>query len=834
MSNLVLGIKLKADGSGLVGELKNAKGEITKFGNASDRTSIQTRRLSTTSLAASNASGQLGRSISGVLSPVRLLAGGFAALIATMGVSQLIKMTDTMTGLQNQLKLVTGSSDELRNTQALLLTVSNDTYSSVVETTNLYAKLFRATRTLKTGQKDLLDVTRAINQSFIISGSSQQEAAGSTRQLAQALASGTFRGDEFNSVAEQAPRLMQALKDETGKTTGELRKMAEQGQLTSELVIRALTHQSDVINKEFGKIRPTMGQAATVIENNVLTVIDSFNKMTKASKDIGDGLIWVADQFKKLNEFIASGKMDGYLKAIAGQWRAWSDDVTDSVKITSDYLNDPNNYQKQMLQLSAWTNKTLKDLGNAFVNFPTNVRAMVKILAVELANLAVIGSAYAESFGRVIGVQLAYLPTIGAENIVAFGQVIGVQMGKIVHKMGIYGNEILDQLNIFDGDSFDINAALAAADKIGVGMTNQILSQKDKQLAANRKVRDDTVAGYLHEAEVKIAASKTARASTISDIMNERQAALDSFEKQIAAANLLKTIKTTPAANDSKGSDPATQKDEIADPLGKALTDKQLQTLRDSLTAKEDLLKAHHDRRRDLIADAWQNEQITDEQALALQAANHKKYQDELEAMETARSNMILSSGAQTFDALAGLAKTFGGEQSKAYKTLFAVSKGFAIAQGVMNLSLALSNAAAATPWYMAIPAMANAAATGASLIANIKGATLQGQAHGGLEKNTREGTWWLRNDEMVLNPTQRRSFEGLVAANENGGMSGKGGNSYQFNPNINIDAKGAQPGMEAAIESRVRAALEEYDATLQQDFASNGPRSQMLSGRAA
>jgi len=182
---------------------------------------------------------------------------------------------------------------------------------------------------------------------------------------------------------------------------------------------------------------------------------------------------------------------------------------------------------------------------------------------------------------------------------------------------------------------------------------------------------------------------------------------------------------------------------------------------------------------------------------------------------------------------LAGLAKTFGGEQSTAYKAMYAVQKGFAIAQGILNLTTAISNASA-LPFPANIPAMAQAAATGASLVSTLKGAQYQGQAHDGLARvpNSNEGTYLLRKDEMVLNPKQRENFEQVVE-NTSGGASAAG-NVYNFNPQINIDATNATPGMEDKINQQVNNALKEFDGELRRDFSNNGMRAQMLSGRAA
>lgn len=142
-----------------------------------------------------------------------------------------------------------------------------------------------------------------------------------------------------------------------------------------------------------------------------------------------------------------------------------------------------------------------------------------------------------------------------------------------------------------------------------------------------------------------------------------------------------------------------------------------------------------------------------------------RKAEQERFALQMQNANILLGSSSQMFDGLAGLAEAYGGKQSAAYRTLFAISKGFAVAQAGLNLALAISNASAAQPWYMAIPAIAQATAQGASVIASLKSTSYQGQAHDGIDRVPRsnEGTWLLKANEMVLNPAQADNFRWMV-----------------------------------------------------------------------
>jgi len=198
MSEIVTGIRLRGDASGLVSETQRARTAQEKFTNTTRQSGNQAQRTSAQVAGLSAAKGQLTANIRTMFSPVNLLTGGIAGLIAAMGIGDVIRFSDEMKRLDNQLKLVTASDKERFALQKQLLQLSNRSYSAITTTTEIYAKMARATQELGVNEEQLLAVTRAVNQSFVISGASTQEAEGSIRQLAQALASGVFRGDEFN------------------------------------------------------------------------------------------------------------------------------------------------------------------------------------------------------------------------------------------------------------------------------------------------------------------------------------------------------------------------------------------------------------------------------------------------------------------------------------------------------------------------------------------------------------------------------------------------------------------------------------------------------------
>ena len=137
----------------------------------------------------------------------------------------------------------------------------------IQETATLYGKLQQAVRMLGGEQKDALTLTESISQALRISGASATEAQSSLLQFGQALASGVLRGEEFNSVVENSPRLAQALADGLNVPIGRLRKLAEEGRLTADVVVNALMGQKDKLAAEYAQLPATVSQAFTRLSN---------------------------------------------------------------------------------------------------------------------------------------------------------------------------------------------------------------------------------------------------------------------------------------------------------------------------------------------------------------------------------------------------------------------------------------------------------------------------------------------------------------------------------------------------------------------------------------
>ena len=159
--------------------------------------------------------------------------GGLAKSVA--------ETADQFRNLEARIKLATGEGPQFQAAFAGVQQIALRTNTALDETGALFARLVSAGReagqSAQAAQQNALDLAETINQAIQLSGASADASKAAVTQLIQGLQGGVLRGEEFNSVMEQAPRLAKALANGLGVTTGELRKMAEQGALISDVVM---------------------------------------------------------------------------------------------------------------------------------------------------------------------------------------------------------------------------------------------------------------------------------------------------------------------------------------------------------------------------------------------------------------------------------------------------------------------------------------------------------------------------------------------------------------------------------------------------------------------
>lgn len=243
-----------------------------------------------------------------------------AALTGYLSASMVASYSEAWTELNNKLSNSVRASESLIDVTQRVFDISQATRSSLDATATLYARLERGTREYNTSAADLAKLTSIINQGFIVSGATAQEAENAIIQLSQGIASGVLRGEEFNSVAEQGSRLMVALADSMGVGIGQLRKMAAEGKLTTDVVVKGLLSQGDAIGKEFAKTTRTMSQAFQEAGNNLTKFLGENTTIKSTVSAFSDAVIAVSknlDELSSVLTVIAAVVGSRYVAALA-------------------------------------------------------------------------------------------------------------------------------------------------------------------------------------------------------------------------------------------------------------------------------------------------------------------------------------------------------------------------------------------------------------------------------------------------------------------------------------------------------------------------------------
>ncbi|WP_245100818.1 tape measure protein [Acinetobacter nosocomialis] len=234
----------------------------------------------------------------------RQLAGYMAGLVT---VSAAISKMDTYTGLQNRLKLVTSSQVELNKATEDTFRIAQKTYSAWDSVLQVYQRFSDNAKTLNLTMDDTARLTETVSKAVAISGASAAAADAALVQFGQALASGTLRGEELNSVMEQTPALAKAIAQGMGITVGELRTVAAEGKITSQEIVKALKNVQADVDALFAKTDITISQSLTLLNNEITKFVGESGKGSGAAEVLSGSIKTLAGNLDVLTSAMMIG-----------------------------------------------------------------------------------------------------------------------------------------------------------------------------------------------------------------------------------------------------------------------------------------------------------------------------------------------------------------------------------------------------------------------------------------------------------------------------------------------------------------------------------------------
>lgn len=243
------------------------------------------------------------KGIDGAKFAVNALVGAMTALGIGLGLRELAEAADSYTNLSVRIQIATREGGDFSSAMAGVHQVALATNSSLQATGDLFTRLNTVGKEMGMTQQQALDLTKTVTQAIQIGGGSAQASEAAVQQFIQAMQGGVLRGEEFNSIMENGYGLAEALAKGLGVTTGELRKMAENGELSSERVIKAVQSQATQIQETYNQFPTTISNALQKISTQWQILIGEMDQANGSSATVANALSVIADNLGILKVF---------------------------------------------------------------------------------------------------------------------------------------------------------------------------------------------------------------------------------------------------------------------------------------------------------------------------------------------------------------------------------------------------------------------------------------------------------------------------------------------------------------------------------------------------
>ncbi|MCB5411320.1 tape measure protein [Pseudogemmobacter faecipullorum] len=222
------------------------------------------------------------------------------AVGAALSVREVARYADAWTVAQNKLNAASKISGMQARSLEDLNKISDDTRSGISETVDLYAKLMRSTAGVAQSEMEVAKATEIVNKAFKAGGAAASEQAAGILQLSQGLGSGVLQGDELRSVRENAPILAQAIADYYKVSIAGLKKLGEEGQITSEGVFKAILAAGPKIEAAYSTTNATIQDGLTRVSNAFTQYIGQTDSSLSATQRLVAGMTALADNFENI------------------------------------------------------------------------------------------------------------------------------------------------------------------------------------------------------------------------------------------------------------------------------------------------------------------------------------------------------------------------------------------------------------------------------------------------------------------------------------------------------------------------------------------------------
>lgn len=246
-------------------------------------------------------------STSGLMSTVKNLAGAY---LGFQGAKKMIELSDSVTSVTARLELMNDGLQTTAELNDMIFQSAQRSRGSYLETANLVTQLGSMAKDAFSSSEEIVAFAELLNKQLVISGANGASASAAIFQLQQALASGVLRGEELNSVLEQAPVIAQTIAEYLGVSIGELRELGSEGAITADVVKSAMFAAADETNAKFEEMPMTWSQVFTTFGNYAI----------QALQPLLSALSWLANNIEIIGPLVLAAAGAFTVFQIAANW----------------------------------------------------------------------------------------------------------------------------------------------------------------------------------------------------------------------------------------------------------------------------------------------------------------------------------------------------------------------------------------------------------------------------------------------------------------------------------------------------------------------------------
>lgn len=798
---------VEAETAKLIGELGSVLKGLDSLGvgfNKTDKAARQTEmRLTKTAAAVRGLGGGAHVASAGLDSLTNVLKG-----FVTLKTAQvMVQMANSYNEMTERVRMATRAGADLNAVNERLLDTANRTYRPLSEAAEVYIRAGSALSSMGKSTSDILDVTDSLSFAFVKNATSADRADAAINAFTTSVNTGKVGAQAWQTILAAVPTIVEDIAASTGKTAAEIRSLGVQGKLTADQLVTSL-QQSLVSNRDAAdNMKTTVADAAQALKNNLTVAIGKIDQATGSTDLLSGALVRFSEAVR-----------DADIAAIVREIDAITISVQETVDAVSEMVGE---FKSGTDQITSYLPRGFEQM---FLSTAKEIDGIASFFQGAAGSIQAIWGALAENIPIMFENAWAKTKNGAADFVNSLADMINTPLQALgmdgIGKVSFGGSALKETTNLIDAAKKgwdDAAKGLGAYDSLLTKITDRVIDRSaqewfddynrvlgegeaqtvkltdgTKKLSAaqkqaikdaqqNKKVIDD-LAASLYLAGLKGEELAAAKAK-----MSLNPAATE--DEVLAAEALARALWSVEEAERQRGKFGEKPKDAdqyimgSTSPLSGGAFDDQYARYEAEAQAEQERYNAQLERLRE--ARELQIETVKSYDQLEQEAA--QQHADRMTQIEQAKYSMILSTAGTAFGQMASLIKNAQGEQSGAYKAMFAISKAFAIADAGIKLNTAIMQAMTAPDALTPAQKFANYAAVasaGVGVLNSISSATFGGRQYGG---PTQPGKMYRINENgapEVFNAANGQQFmmansRGQVVSNKDATGGTGGGNVY-------------------------------------------------------